>query len=93
MAHYKESLLWHDRITIFCRVFRSTLVFIKIAPKKLHNILHGTIISILDIIRTSVFYLKTRFDTGFRLLFQVEPTQMGPKERVSLCLLTVRAMT
>jgi hypothetical protein len=41
-------------------------------------------ISILDIIHSSVFYLKICFDAGFRLRLQLETIQMKPIERVSV---------
>jgi hypothetical protein len=44
-------------------------------------------ITILDIIRCPVFYLKPNVsETGFCLRFQAESTQLGPIDRDSLCL-------
>jgi hypothetical protein len=46
-----------------------------------------TYIIILDIIHHPVFYLKLNVsETGFCILLQVEPAQMGPTDRASLCL-------
>jgi hypothetical protein len=46
-------------------------------------------ITILDIIRLADFYLKHDVsETGFCFRLQVEPTQMGPIGRASLCLRT-----
>jgi hypothetical protein len=45
------------------------------------------IIKILDVILRRVFYLKYNVsETGFYLRLQLEPTQLGPIDRASLCL-------
>jgi hypothetical protein len=45
-------------------------------------------ITILDIIHHSVLFKSRRFGPGFCLRLQVEPTQLGPIDRASLCLQT-----
>jgi hypothetical protein len=45
-------------------------------------------ITVLSIIHSLVFYLKYILGTGFCLILQVEPPQVGPTERASLCLRT-----
>jgi hypothetical protein len=47
-------------------------------------------ITVFDVIHLSVFYLKHDVsEVGFCLRFQVEPTQMGLKEILCLCLMTL----
>jgi hypothetical protein len=51
------------------------------------TLLYRLTITILDIIHRPVFYLKYDVSvTGFCLHLQVEPTQLGPIDRASLCL-------
>jgi hypothetical protein len=51
--------------------------------------------AVLDIIHHPAFYLKKNsiLETGFYLHLQMEPTQMGPIERASLCLWTPSSTT
>jgi hypothetical protein len=50
---------------------------------------HGITFKILGIVHRPVFYLKHDVsETEIRLSLQVERTQLGPIDRVSLCLRT-----
>jgi hypothetical protein len=61
--------------------------FLKIRNLAFTNKLNSTVITILDIIHTPVFYLKNNLSkTGFCLHHQVENTRVGSTDRASHCL-------